>query len=173
LNVNNKPVIVDTGISTYDPGTVRLYERGTAAHNTVTVLDRDSSEVWSSFRVARRANVRIIEDMAQSVIAEHDGYRRLDTIHRRQWDFSDRQIVIRDFLTGRILDGKAYLHIAPTYKPEKKDLSVKIGNSTIIFENTKSIEIIESKIPNGYNQFQENYTIEIVFNKYLKSRITF
>jgi uncharacterized heparinase superfamily protein len=45
---------VDTGCSTYEVCDERLRQRGTAAHNTVVVDGEDSSEVWSSFRVARR-----------------------------------------------------------------------------------------------------------------------
>ncbi len=37
LNIHNEPLIVDTGISTYEANETRLKERGTAAHNTVTV----------------------------------------------------------------------------------------------------------------------------------------
>jgi uncharacterized heparinase superfamily protein len=173
VNVYHKPLIIDTGISTYDSGKARSRERGTAAHNTVTVLDRDSSEVWSSFRVARRANVRIIEDTTQSVIAEHDGYKKIGTIHKRQWIFSDRKIVITDFLTGKVLKGKAYLHIAPSYTPEKQSLSVKIGSILISFENTNNIMITQTQIPDGYNRFQSNYTIEIIFEKYLTTSLNF
>ena len=46
--------VTDTGCSTYVPGAVRSYERGTRAHNTVVVDGRDSSEVWASHRVGRR-----------------------------------------------------------------------------------------------------------------------
>ena len=46
--------VTDTGCSTYVPGPVRSYERGTRAHNTVVVDGRDSSEVWASHRVGRR-----------------------------------------------------------------------------------------------------------------------
>jgi hypothetical protein len=173
VNAYKEPLIIDTGISTYDSGKVRSYERGTTAHNTVAVMDRDSSEVWSSFRVARRAKVRVVEDTAEAVIAEHDGYKRLDTIHKRQWKFFDKEIVIADFLTGRILEGKAYLHIAPSFAPEKQGLSVNIGRIVISFENTKDIIMTRSQIPGGYNRFQNNYTIEIMFEKYLTTSIIF
>jgi hypothetical protein len=169
LNVNNKPVIVDTGISTYDPGKVRLYERGTAAHNTVTVSDCNSSEVWSSFSVARRAKVRIIEENVEHIIAEHDGYKRLDTIHRRQWDFTDKQIMITDYLIGKMVTGNAYLHIAAGYTLLRHDSSVKIENMVITFEHANNIDVIQTEIPKGYNQFQENYTIVISFTEYIKT----
>ena len=43
---------IDTGTSTYAAGPVRDRERSTAAHNTVEVDRRDSTEVWGAFRPA-------------------------------------------------------------------------------------------------------------------------
>jgi hypothetical protein len=48
---------------------------------------------------------------------------------------------------------------------------VKIENTCISFENASQIEIVQTKLPNGYNQFKENYTIEISFENYLKTCI--
>jgi hypothetical protein len=172
LNVHNIPVIVDTGVSTYNQGTTRLQERGTAAHNTVAILGRNSSEIWSSFRVARRANVEILEDKEESIVAQHDGYEKMGTIHKRQWKFFDNKIEIVDSLIGKVISGKFYLHIATKYKPEMRDGIVNIGNTCISFENFGQIEIVETKLPNGYNQFKENSTIEISFEKCLKTYIT-
>jgi hypothetical protein len=171
LNVHNVPIIVDTGVSTYNPGITRLQERGTAAHNTVAVLGENSSEVWSSFRVARRANVEIIEDKEDSIVAQHDGYKKIGTIHKRQWKFFDNKIEIVDYLIGKVVSGKFYLHIAPKYKPEIKDEVVNVGSTCISFENIDQIEMVQTKLPNGYNRLKENYTIEISFEKYLKTYI--
>ena len=51
---SGRKVISDTGCSTYVPGPVRSYERSTAAHNTVVIDGRNSSEVWAAHRVGRR-----------------------------------------------------------------------------------------------------------------------
>lgn len=51
------PVIVDTGVSTYEVGELRMRERGSGAHNNVQLGDLDQSEIWASFRVARRARI--------------------------------------------------------------------------------------------------------------------
>ena len=48
-------VIVDTGTSCYGISSERIRQRGTDAHNTVTINGENSSEVWSGFRVAGRA----------------------------------------------------------------------------------------------------------------------
>jgi hypothetical protein len=173
LNVHNMPIIVDTGISTYNPGSIRLQERGTTAHNTVTVLGKNSSEVWSSFRVAQRANVEILEDKKDSIIAQHDGYKKIGVIHKRQWKLFDDKIEIIDYLIGRIVRGKFYLHIYPQYRPELKDKVVHINNIKIFFDNDGMITIVPAKLPDGYNQYRENYVISVSFEKYLKTHIIF
>jgi hypothetical protein len=172
LNVRNKPIVVDTGISTYNINETRLYERGTAAHNTVTVLDKNSSEIWSSFRVAHRAEVEIFKDEENCIIAQHDGYKKIGAIHKRQWKFFDNKIEIVDSLMGKVNSGKFYLHIAPEYKPEIKDDVVIINSIQIVFQNVGKIDVVKTRLPNGYNQFNENYTIEVLFEKYLKTYIT-
>lgn len=171
LNVNNKPIIVDTGISTYDTGETRIKERGTAAHNTVTVKDKNSSEVWSSFRVARRANVKVLKEDNKTVIARHNGYRNIGTAHQREWNFSDKQIKISDKLEGKIREGKAHFWLAPNLKPVLKGSVVFIDNIELKFENFSSIELIETDIPCGFNQFQTNNKIEVAFFDFLKTAL--
>ncbi|MGM0377875.1 MAG: heparinase II/III domain-containing protein [Bacteroidota bacterium] len=172
LNVKDAPVLVDTGISTYDAGETRLKERGTEAHNTVTVQNKNSSEVWSSFRVARRAKVNVLKDDKNTVIVQHDGYKRTGTIHQREWNFSDEEIEITDTLTGRITEGKAHFWLSPTLNAVQKRRSIEMKNVRFDFENSDSIALIPTKIPNGFNQFSDNYKIEIIFKKYLNTTIT-
>lgn len=57
LDLGGRPVIVDAGTSGYEGDPLRAYQRGTSAHNTVLVDDTDQSEMWGTFRVARRAQV--------------------------------------------------------------------------------------------------------------------
>src|SRR5204863_9681114 len=91
LSLREQRVLVNTGTSTYEVAAERLRQRGTAAHNTVVVDGVDSSEVWSSFRVARRARPLAAswgrDGDALWLSAGHEGYRRLPgkVIHRRRW----------------------------------------------------------------------------------------
>jgi uncharacterized heparinase superfamily protein len=50
-------VITDTGVSTYEAGPARSYDRGTAAHSTIEVDGRDQSELWAAFRCGRRISI--------------------------------------------------------------------------------------------------------------------
>ncbi len=172
LNINNEPVIVDTGTSTYSPGTARLNEKGTAAHNTVTVQDENSSDIWSSFRVAGRAKVKVLKHNNRTVIAQHNGYRRFRTKHKREWNFKEKQIHISDRVTGGNAEGKAHFWLSPLLKPKLSGQWIETNNAKITFKNAASVELIPTKIPNGFNQFSNNYKIEVSFIDSLEIIIT-
>jgi uncharacterized heparinase superfamily protein len=94
--------IVDTGTSTYEAGTRRNFERSTAAHNTVEIDGQDQTEVWGTFRAARRARGSVEHLRAcgatVEVLASHDGYRRLagSPVHQRHWRVTPSQLDITD-----------------------------------------------------------------------------
>src|SRR5690606_33111259 len=83
LNVEGIPFLVEEGTSTYENNEIRWRERSTQAHNTITVGDKDQSEVWHAFRVAKRAKVKILKDTLDELIAEHNGYKKTGVIHKR------------------------------------------------------------------------------------------
>jgi uncharacterized heparinase superfamily protein len=85
----NERLICDTGVFHYKESPERSYSRSTVAHNTVRIDAEDQSEVWKSFRVGRRARIRIVsrreEDGCEIFQAAHDGYARIehDLLHER------------------------------------------------------------------------------------------
>jgi uncharacterized heparinase superfamily protein len=107
VHVDEEPLLIDTGSSTYAPGTARDRERSTAAHNTLEVDCRDSTEVWGAFRAGRRARVLGISASADAdavqVEAAHDGYRNLPgrPRHHRRWSLRAHELRVDDTVTGR------------------------------------------------------------------------
>ncbi|NBV63012.1 MAG: heparinase [Planctomycetes bacterium] len=107
LSLHGRRVLVNSGTSVYGIGAERLRQRGTAAHNTLTVDGADSSEVWGGFRVARRArplDLRILSSATSLKIAcSHDGFLRLGggAIHRRTWTFTPGALEVFDEVPGR------------------------------------------------------------------------
>lgn len=89
LTIGSQRVVVDSGVGEYAAGPWRDYFRSTRAHNTVEIAEQNQSEVWSSFRVARRARPGAVIwrkfDQGIFLQAEHDGYCRLNppAVHRR------------------------------------------------------------------------------------------
>lgn len=107
LSLFGRRFIVDSGTSCYGIGDERLRQRSTSAHNTVEVDGVSSSEVWSGFRVARRArplDLRVSDQLGEILITcGHDGYRRLPgrVMHRREWRFGECSLKVSDVVEGR------------------------------------------------------------------------
>ncbi|MFN3747573.1 MAG: heparinase II/III family protein [Sphingorhabdus sp.] len=111
-------VIVNGGTSCYGLSKLRTWERGTSAHSTVVVNGADSSEIWSGFRVARRAypfDLVISEQESHfGVTCSHDGYKRLkgSPVHRRSLGLRKNELEIVDSIIGpyRTATAKFLLH---------------------------------------------------------------
>jgi uncharacterized heparinase superfamily protein len=127
MSLNGRRILVDTGTSRYDECPERLFQRGTAAHNTVVVDDADSSEVWGSFRVARRARpfgLGIKESDEETVMeCSHDGYRRLPgkVVHKRRWVFGPGRLRVEDSLEGRFRIAEARFLLHPSVAEASRD----------------------------------------------------
>ena len=119
LSVRAQRVVVNSGTSEYGLGAERLRQRGTAAHSTVQIDGADSSEVWSGFRVARRARPLELainqEGSAVEVSCAHDGYRRLTgrPMHRRIWRMTAQTLRVSDTIEGAFREAVARYHVHP------------------------------------------------------------
>jgi uncharacterized heparinase superfamily protein len=106
LSIGLKRVIVNSGTSVYGTGTERLRQRGTSAHSTLMLDEQNSSEVWSGFRVGRRARIlrAAITDQSDCTVVEaaHDGYRHLQgsPVHERNWTLEVGRLFITDTVRG-------------------------------------------------------------------------
>ena len=152
------PVIVDTGVSTYEKNERRLLERTTSSHNCV-VLGGNSSDVWSGFRVGKRAKVKISLDDNQKLMATHDGF---GTLISRSWDSSvSGQMTLTDTLvyqsTSKGFNGKGYLHFHPNVHLERINKTTFLLNNQLelTFRSDKydpsMIELENYSYAKGYN----------------------
>ncbi|MFP4643763.1 MAG: heparinase II/III family protein [Spirochaetales bacterium] len=170
------PLIVDTGTSTYTAGRRRSFERSTAAHNTVEIGGLDSSEVWSAFRVARRAKVRIVEDTPSRLEATHDGYRsRLGVTHRRSWRTADNGFDICDSIEGRQATRypcRARFIAAPGVAVCQTDeRTVRVGTVTLHFPDCSDIRLADCEVACGFNRTLSSVAVEARFRGRLTTRI--
>lgn len=120
LALAGRRVLVDSGTSTYEPSPTRQHERSTAAHNTVSVDGQDQSEVWSVFRVGRRAEPLVegsrVEGSVVKLVASHDGYERLPgrPRHRRTFQVSPAELALTDEVLGEGTHKVSlFLHVHP------------------------------------------------------------
>ncbi len=121
LDLAHRPVVVDSGVCGYEGDPLREYVRSTRAHNTVTVAGNEQSELWGTFRMARRATSRC----ASQNVGEN-GYCFRGAYH----PYHDRRIchersITRQpdgwVVTDRVLGApnrsiESYLHLHPDFE---------------------------------------------------------
>jgi hypothetical protein len=135
LSWKGSRLITDTGVFHYKESPERTYSRSTVAHNTIRIDASDQSEVWKSFRVGRRARIRMLsrrEDGGCEIFhAAHDGYARLEAglLHERVMVIRPGAwIAVVDFLHGtgsHLVEN--IMHFVPQCKvTRRKDGSVTV-----------------------------------------------
>lgn len=162
LRIDGKPFIVDTGISTYEKNVQRQYERSTAAHNTVTSMNRDSSEVWGGFRVGRRCRVICTKDEEQCIEAEHKGFGQ---VCKRSFSINDSQLVVCDFC--RAEGCVTHLHLSPEIRNvhvEDNIIHTTIAD-IIVKGNVTSITLADCEVSTEYNIKQKSKEVLISFRE--------
>ena len=159
LCLDGERLIVDPGVHGYDDDDTRHYLRSTAAHNTVTLDEAEQSEIWGTFRVARRARpvqaeLSQIEAGRLTFSGSHDGYRRLPqrATHSRRLEVElTGSWSVKDKVDGHgNADISSWLHFAPGVRLEDAGDGVfvllRTGDAVarLITDNTESVEVTES-----------------------------
>ncbi len=162
LYIYGKPFMVDTGVSTYKIGKKRDFERSTKAHNTVEINNENSSEVWSGFKVANRANIIKKEEKKDNIEVTHNGYKKFGVLHTRIWEFQENKISIKDTL-NKSCDAIARLHFHPNISKEEIKNRIDLANLTH--------EIKTYKYSPEFNKTFDALVLEIKFEKKLKVEI--
>ena len=110
----------------------RQEERSTNSHNTVKISLQNQSQVWG-FRVARRAKVISLKENNRSISASHDGYKQKGLIHNRVFEWSDCDIIIKDFLSKSTNNqAEAFFHFHSSItKPKIKNDKLTFSDKSI------------------------------------------
>jgi hypothetical protein len=182
LFVSGNPIIVDSGVYSYGNQYWRDYFRSTRAHNTVSIANLNQSDVWSSFRVGKRAVPGHLVKGSNKVInfvqCSHDGYARgkNSATHRRTLaSIKDEMWIIYDELFGRgSVDAQSFIHFHPNVTLEKaisQSWLIKTPVTQLYLTCGQADEItcksgILGKEPQGwysqrFGELQENSVIEI------------
>jgi len=170
LCVDEIPMIVDTGISTYETNARRTLERSTDSHNTVMIANQNQSEVWGGFRVGQRAKIIQLNELENSVEATHDGYKSIGVYHRRKFIVEEKRILVEDFIEGGNLEASAYIHFHPDVSVVVEEKTVLINNVILEFD-TNNIELQKYDFAPAFNTLQKAKKIKINFTKSLKMEI--
>lgn len=146
LRIDGKPFVVDTGISTYNKTERRQLERSTVAHNTVSISEKNSSEVWGGFRVGQRCHVGCKKEEGKIIEASHWGFEKKS---RRIFSMNKDSFTVEDLYDGEAV---SYIHLAEG-----------VDEKRITIENADCVEIKPWKYSTTYNKFYDGNVIVIHF----------
>lgn len=96
-----RPLLVDPGASTYEPGAVRDEERSTRAHSTVAVDGRDQFRLWGAFRSGPMPEVRLRYVRPGAIEASVVLPGDVRHIRRIEWDAAAGEVLVLDALEGK------------------------------------------------------------------------
>lgn len=166
-------LVVNHGVTCYGTGAQRQFERGTKAHSTVTINNENSSEVWSGFRVSRRAypfDVSIKEEQGNVKIqGSQNGYHRLkgSPTHTRSWLIEGDRVTVIDKVQGEHQSAVAKYLIHPDVKVLDQQENIVIlelqDAAQVSFESDQTINVVESTFSSGFGKITPTIALEIPF----------
>jgi len=170
-----RPIIIDTGISTYEKNSRRALERSTESHNTIRIDGKDSSEVWGGFRVARRAKIISFKECKDKIKATHDGYKKMGVLHTRTFNRSKGKFVIEDRIKSKkIHQLESFLHFHPDCQVTMKDMCVEVGaDLKINIINAEKIVLEEYDCSLGFNKTKKAKKIRAFIKKHSKIEVQY
>lgn len=169
---NDKPFIVEQGTSTYEINERRALERSSQAHNTVTLKRENHSEVWSGFRVGRRANTTILNEGANFIKASHDGYyKKYKIIHTRTYQLKYCLEIIDNMSVPSEYESFLHFHFSVTPFIEGNSIKFTENNIIINFEGQKKLNLEPYELAYGYNKYKQAWRAVILFESSLKTII--
>ena len=173
LSLFGQRIFVNSGTSQYGNDAERHHQRSTSAHNTVEVDGENSSEVWSGFRVARRAYpvLELFDDQSDKVLirASHTGYLRLKgkVLHRREWLFESGHIGLLDNVEGEhgVAVARLYVHPNIRFIEEQGRFIARLGGGECVAVEFKggASRLVRSNWHPEFGKSIENQCIESVF----------
>jgi len=174
LNLYKNKVFVNSGISTYEKSNLRHFQRSTVSKNTLTLNDKNSQDVWASFRVGKKTRIESLKinksrdnKFSSSIEASHCGFGSFfsKNLHKRKWIISENSLHIIDSFTGKHDEAKSRIYLHPSIKCFKNYLIMK-NNKIIKFEFIDcNLNVIQSRWAYSFNILYENQCMEFTANK--------
>lgn len=186
FTVGGYELVIDSGTYTYKIGAKRDHYRSTIAHNTVSLDFNNSSDVWSGFRVAKRAKTilkkYIDTEIYTYIHASHDGYYRKiikkGIIHNREIIYlKGKGIFIIDSFRGKNassykyiinynLNKQNYFKNENNFKTKNNLINFRINNAFKVYKGVYSKYFsIEEECINIRAEFKgQDIISEFIFN---------
>ena len=148
----------------------RSFERSTKAHNLITINDVNYSDVWSSFRIGKRAKVDLLKntDSELSITIKYGNFG----IIKRDWIMENNEINLIDKFSENkniLLTGRIYLN--PKLQIKKLKRNMFSIEKNLIFEfigDFKNIKLLSYEYGKEFNKrIDANYFKYEFFEKSL------
>ena len=97
---DGRPLVTDSGVTTYEEGPVRDFERSARAHSTVTVDGEGPDELWAAFRAGGRGEVTAQEPQR----LEHGAFLLRGSVRAFQGFRHERALIFWPGVTLAVLD---------------------------------------------------------------------
>jgi hypothetical protein len=180
LHIAGYPILIDPGTYCYHTEKHwRVYFRGTNAHNTVSIDNKDQSLQIGPFLWARKAKVSVDEfelnESGGKLTSHHDGYKNRGIIHKRTIELRENILNVVDNVNGPNKH-MVYVnyHLHPYCEVESvghNHVSIKRNNVSVIVSLSRelSVEKIYGGIDAGwysprFGKKEKTNTIRGVYN---------
>lgn len=137
VSIQGEQILTDTGVSTYEQGAQRDYERSVAAHNTVQIDGLDQAQFWGRFRVGKRGRPTGFKALPDGIECSHNGFamQRRGVSHVRRVELCPDGFAITDTISG---PGEhrfdAFFHFAPGVLVQRKSETLFDVAGKLVFE---------------------------------------
>jgi len=175
MSLGPRRIFVNAGTSEYGSGAQRQWERGTEAHNTVCIEEKNSSEVWEAFRVGKRAEVISRKVKSKNAVGGHNGYTKLNGSHllRRKWTLQKTFLLVQDDSFGKdSISAKICFIVAPYWKIKildktKAELKSNLSNYTaqIEWSNPFRAEVQKKEIAVEFGKLKKTEILYLTAKK--------
>lgn len=176
-----KPFLTSVGVSTYEQGQQRHWERSTAAHSTPVIDQRNASDCWAAFRMGRKAKVTLLSDEPQEVIGSHDGYLKQGIVVKSTLRLNENCINIKYSIERnqqkQYTKSELNLYFHPSYKIRVENCLV-FANDQHVMTIGPNLEISLSTYTqaHGFNRTQKGSCLRLLFEDrldvYLYKKLT-
>ena len=150
LFYSGAPIIVDTGISTYEKNDARFKQRSSISHNCISINYQNLSDVWAGFRVGKRS---IVESQSSSGFIQATCKANRVKITRNFQVVSDGLLVEDNIENNTGLSALGCLHLHPDIDFEMLDSNnFKVSELMIsISADSSDVWIEDYTYCKGYN----------------------
>ena len=156
MTYKNQKIFVNPGVFSYT-GINRLKSRQTKSHNTLVLANENSSQIWSNFRIGKKAQTTVEKKSNKLICFSHNGYCSLfkKIIHKRKINIIDKNsFTLEDEVSNTKKNSYINLNLDPSIK------NLKIKGNIIKFRNKKvygKIILRDQKFKVYKNLFYERF----------------